>query len=113
MTENNYSRSRIASLSLNRPPESHLSPACSQRAHKVSASFASFAATLHESCLILEDGQCLLQACNFSVTMCLPFLVSFRLGDTPLFDLFIILHDCCELGAGSFLVGSQLRNTFV
>merc|ERR1740117_508905 len=83
---------------------------CQGTAHVVTAVLPTL---LHESGLVLQNGECLLQAVDLCLTAFLTFLISLRLGDAAVFQFAVIFHHSRELRAQGVLVARPLRNALV
>merc|ERR1719189_1795947 len=68
---------------------------------------------LNKRSLVLENGQCLLQALDLSVAPPFPFLVRLRLGDATLLELAIKIKDSAQLSVRRLAVRGILRHSAV
>merc|ERR1719230_1021372 len=70
-------------------------------------------AALHEGGFVLKDGECLLQACDLSLTALLAFLVRLWLRNAAILDFGVVLIDCVELSLLGGAVGGHLGDALV
>merc|ERR1712151_612887 len=68
---------------------------------------------LYKGRLILEDGQCFLQSLDLCLAPSLARGISLRLGNAPILDLAVVIHDCSVLCVSGVEIPGVLGHSVV